>query len=218
MRQLGRLKKVLKEDSKTDYAMKDYLTPGMFDIVIKSVKRLVETYSSAEGVTAIKKPGLALRMGHNLRKLAQIKYGKAIRTSNTKDEKDGDIFLKLMHNEWNDYISSVALASIKTNKFNKPDVLPLTSDLLTLKNYVDGQMTTLSTAVKTNPSYSVWRALAEVTLARILLFNKRRGSEAAKLLISSYTSRPNWTTQANTEIVDTLSEIEKKLFNRYLQN
>jgi len=45
--------------------------------------------------------------------------------------------------DWTHLISSVALATLKTNKFNKPSALPVTSDLLLHKNYLDTQMTAL---------------------------------------------------------------------------
>ena len=35
-------------------------------------------------------------------------------------------------------------------------------------------------------------ALAEATLSRIILFNKRRDSEASNLLLQTYATRPNW--------------------------
>ena len=46
-------------------------------------------------------------------------------------------FFKLMHNEWKDVISSIALATLKTNKFNKPEILPITEDLVILKKQRD---------------------------------------------------------------------------------
>ena len=44
-------------------------------------------------------------------------------------QKEAETFLTLFNNEWTDSVSSVALASLKTNKFNKPTLLPVTSDL-----------------------------------------------------------------------------------------
>ncbi|KAL3870844.1 hypothetical protein ACJMK2_038881 [Sinanodonta woodiana] len=86
-------------------------------------------------------------------------------------------------------VSSTALATLKTNKFNKKDILPLTSDLVILKLYLDKQMEYLIKTMKTNVVYPVWRQLAESTLAKVVIFNKRRGGEAAQLLIETYAKR-----------------------------
>jgi hypothetical protein len=64
-------------------------------------------------------------------------------------------------------------------------------------------------------SYSVYRNLLEYTLAALILFNKRRGGEASKLLLNSYTERRNWNSTSNKEIIASLTDIEKQLVQRY---
>jgi len=41
------------------------------------------------------------------------------------------------------------------------------------------------------PSYAAWRALAEIVLARLVVFNKRRGGEPAKMILSQFVNRPD---------------------------
>ena len=49
-------------------------------------------------------------------------------------------FHKLYLSEWSVIISSASLRSLADNKFNKEDLLPLTSDLLLLKQYCENRM------------------------------------------------------------------------------
>ena len=87
--------------------------------------------------------------------------------------------------------------------------MPLTDDLIKLKNYLSLKMATLSEKIKESPSYQAWRELAESTMIRILLLNKRRGAEASKLLLTAYMHRPNWKETTNKEVLDSLSSLER---------
>ncbi|KAL3875691.1 hypothetical protein ACJMK2_033619, partial [Sinanodonta woodiana] len=162
------------------------------------------------------KPGLALCLGHNLMKCAQIKRGIALRQDDDIAYRESSKFLELLDAEWSNRVSSTAHATLKTNKFNKKDILLLTSDLVMLKLYLDKQMEDLIKTMKTNV-YPVWRQLAETTLANVVIFNKRRGGEAVQLLIETYAKRGFWKDQAN-EIQANLSNVEKKFFSRKKQN
>ena len=74
----------------------------------------------------------------------------------------------------------------------------------------------LGARLEATPCYQTWRNLAEVTLTRIVLMNKRRGSETSKLLINAYVNRPNWKESANQEILESLTDLEKQMFARFV--
>ena len=48
----------------------------------------------------------------------------------------------------------------------------------------------------------------------LIIFNKRRGGEASKLLLSAYQRRPNWNEEVNRELESTLSPVEQHLKHR----
>lgn len=52
-------------------------------------------------------------------------------------------------------------------------------------------------------------------LARLILFNKRRGEEPAKLKIASFLNRPSWK-DGNDEIVQSFNPIERELMKKYV--
>ena len=214
LRQLARLKKqIMSEDSHSDQLF-DFLSGNNFDSVVEGVLKICGRYENEEKVVRMKKPGLALRLGHNLIKAAEIKCGMALRNDDNVSCEKVETFIKLYRREWNDLVSSVALATLKTNKFNKGQVIPLTDDLVKLKDHLSAKMSILTRQVGISPTYQLWRELAEVTMVRILLLNKRRGAEASKLLLGAYHSRPNWENMANREVLDSLSPLERQMFSR----
>ncbi|KAL3870155.1 hypothetical protein ACJMK2_038238, partial [Sinanodonta woodiana] len=211
MRQLARI--TISLEPKCDQ-LADIICGKQFDNVVNATNTLCNKTQNNEKVFVFEKPGLALRLGHNLMKCAQIKRGNALRNDDESGYKEASRFLELMDAEWADKFSSIALTTLKTNKFNKNDLLPLTSDLVKLKVYLDNQMKTFITEIKTNQTYTIWRQLAETTLAKVVIFNKRRGGEAAQLLLETYAKRGFWKSKANEEILNSLSSVEKKLFSR----
>ena len=129
-------------------------------------------------------------------------------------KEEAETFIQLHSSEWTDKVSSIALATLKTNNFNKSEMLPVTADLILLKNFPMQTMEDQNKHITEDPSYASWRALAEATLSRIILFNRRRGSEASNLLLQTYATRPNWVASVNKEILDSLQTMERKLLDR----
>ncbi|KAL3854014.1 hypothetical protein ACJMK2_013298 [Sinanodonta woodiana] len=196
MRQLARIKISL--EPKCDQ-LADIICGKQFDNVVNATNTLCNKIQNNEKVFVFEKPGLALRLGHNLMKCAQIKRGNALRNDDESGYKEASRFLELKDAEWADKISSIALTTLKTNKFNKNDLLQ--------------PLSTFITEIKTNQTYTIWRQLAETTLAKVVIFNKIRGGEAAQLLLETYAKRGFWKSKANEEILNSLSSVEK-LFSR----
>ena len=65
------------------------------------------------------------------------------------------------------------------------------------------------------PTIQNWSELAETTLYRVITFNKQRGGEVSKMLLSSFVERPDWKKTATKGIEDCLEPIEKELCKRY---
>ena len=190
------------------------MSGGRFDEILSAIENVARLQENAEGIRVFEIPSLALRLGHNLLKCAELKRGMGIRQQNGQLKEEAETFIQLHSSEWTDKVSSIALATLKTNHFNKPEMLPVTEDLVLLKNFLVQTMEDENKQITKEPSYASWRALAEATLSRIILFNKRRGSEASNLLLLTYSTRPNWVASANTEIVNSLLPMERKLLDR----
>ena len=217
-RQLSRLLIQIKSQE-SDTCITDYyslIKAKNFDLIISAVKALAVWHENDDGVTVFQKPGLALRLGHNLAKVAKIKFGLAFRSDDTEGEKESERFSTLHNNEWTDKVSTVALTTLKLNRINKShDVLPLTEDLVLLHRYLEERIPELTSQLQTDPSYSVWRDLSEHTLTHIVLLNKRRGSECSKLRLQTFTERPSdWKAITPKEVLEGMSEEEQRMFDK----
>ena len=161
MRQLSRLKLELSDDG-AGIQLMDYPTGGCFDEILSAIENVAGLQENAEGIRVFEIPSLALRLGHNLLKCAELKRGMGIRQQNGQLKEEAETFIQLHSSEWTDKVSSIALATLKTNHFNKPEMLPVTEDLVLLKNFLVQTMEDENKQITKEPSYASWRALAEI--------------------------------------------------------
>ena len=108
-------------------------------------------------------------------------------------------------------MSSCALSALKRRKDQSVQILPLTQDLVKVKRHMLKEMTMKTQDLLSSPEYATWRNLAQVTMSRLILLNKRRGGEVSHLLLKSYQDRPKWEEGMNKEILDSLQGLELAL-------
>lgn len=219
MRELARLLLQLREeDFNPNAQLSDFIKPAKFDIVVSAVKVISKFYFEA-GVQNVATPSLSLKIGHSLKKCVNILRGNALRRKDKEVQEDVDNFEKLLESEWSHRVSHHSLGALGTRKFNKVELLPLAEDLEKLRKSVLSKMSSSAQVLQEQqPQLEVWSQLAQATLARLVMFNKRRGGEASKMLVESYLNRPDWTQVNNPEIMSTLSAFERELSKRQVEN
>ncbi|KAI4470857.1 hypothetical protein MML48_1g16811 [Holotrichia oblita] len=211
MRQLARLLITLQENRVAKLTLRDFFIPEQFDTVVQAVKMICVSHTLPGKRPEFGVPSLGLKLGHAIRKCISIERGIALRKGNLKKNKELLSFMNLMDMEWSTRISSAALSTLHQRKLNMPELLPLTSDLLTLAKYMDREILLLNTTIRYKCTQASWNNLAVLTLARIILFNKRRSGEASKLTIEQYKSRPQWKDQCTEELKSSLTSLERNL-------
>ena len=195
-------------------SLEHFLNGMYFDGVIEAIEDMCGLHSDEHGQRSFDRPSVALSIGNILTKTCHIKRGIAIRNGDDGSLKEVDSFVALLKTEYSDSVSCPALATLKSKTYNKPVELPTTDDLTKLKKFTEEKMHNLVKQLKTAPYYGTWRQLSEVVLTRLVVFNKRRANEPAKLLLSQYNNRPDWKQESNRELVENLQPLERKLMDR----
>lgn len=217
MRELARLVMQLREtEFRPDAGLSDFIKPDKFDVVISAVKN-ISKFHFQEGVQNVATPSLSLKLGHSLKKCVHILRGHALRRKDKDLQEDAENFEKLLESEWSHRVSHHSLNSLSTSKFNKVQLLPLADDLDKLRKFVLVKMSSGVQLLEEQPQLQAWSDLAQATLARLVIFNKRRAGEASKMLLNSYLSRPDWTKVNNPEIMSALSSFERELSRRQVK-
>jgi len=215
MRQLARLLMVLRARShEEEAALQNYIDTAKFDELIEAVKELCGFDQESRLNVGI--PSLALKLGHSIKRCAQVVKCSALRSEDEIVIKRAKRFIDLFESEWTAKISSRSLASLGSKKQNKVDYLPLAEDLTRLKDHLDSKMESLSSALTAEGStvnVEQWANLAKATLTRIILFNKRRSGETATLQVTQFVNRPNWS-GCRSDMKKSLSPLERRLCER----
>ena len=145
LREMTKLFLELKE-SNNNLTFLEIFKPENFDSVIFAVHSL-----TGRG-TGIKSPSLALKFGHGLKKVARILIGQSLRRRDEVAKKNAEDFLILMENEWTEKVSRNALKTLADKKFNKPQDIPLTEDLVNLVTKICLEMSELSSLNELSPT------------------------------------------------------------------
>ena len=218
IRLLGRLVKIMRlVFHKENGFMSDFLKPANFDGIIKAVRMLAQEKTKG-GQILFEKPSNAKKCGPALMKCCDILMGEANRTSNEEREKEEKRLENLLNKEWKYKISAIVSRSEKEIKRNQPVLLPITEDLKKLNKFLDAEIKRCLKEVNEQPaSTSAFQCLQKAVLSRLISFNKRRSGEASKMLLEDYLHRPIWQDNLLEEMFASLSSVEKKLVNRFVQ-
>ncbi|KAL4230711.1 hypothetical protein ACF0H5_011086 [Mactra antiquata] len=93
---------------------------------------------------------------------------------------------------------------------NNKQILPLTEDIMKLQAYLKNLWSTNVATLQKDFSKSAYDILNQVTLARLVLFNRRRGGETQRVSLEAYASKCHKTSTPK-EVEDSLSPVEKML-------
>jgi len=216
MRLLARLLETVHElVDQPDKSLLYFLDGVYYDVILEATEKMSGATYDGAGHRAFVKPAILASAGNLLRKCCGLKKGLAARRSDCDDLcKDVDHFMTLFNSDWSDSMSCPASAAQKQKTYNKPEVLPSTDDLVKLKEFTEQKLVDMSERLKNEATYKVWLSLAETVLTRLVVFNKRRANEPAKMLLSHYVDRPDWKNRSNSELLNNLKPMEKLLMQR----
>ncbi|XP_056011555.1 uncharacterized protein LOC130051986 isoform X4 [Ostrea edulis] len=209
MRELGRFLICAKTQDLSINCLNDIIDPEKFPLAVKSTKVLCEFN---EVTNTYKNPSLALKLGHLLKKCAKVAKSEALINGDVEGGSRADNFLTLCENEWTDEISSSALQTLTRNKMNKGYLLPLSEDIIRLNKFLDQKTESLLETLHNRFDRAEWELLNQMTLAQLVLFNRRRGGETQRLLVGAYCLRTQ-NKDCPQEVMEALSATERILLD-----
>lgn len=211
LRELGRLLVVSKRKSVN--SINELLKTENFDTLVECVYHVCG-YSDITKSYGI--PSLALKIGQSLVKCANHLKSEGLKESDQTKINTADAFITLYENEWADSVSAHAHSSLSEKKFNKPFLIPLVEDVKKLNKFLIGQAEKLRHEVESG-NLLLYPELAQVCLAQIILFNRRRSGEAERMPVSAYSEALKGCGTPDPMILSVLNEFEKRLCMTHLR-
>jgi hypothetical protein len=107
-------------------------------------------------------PHLAITLGHYIKHISLLKGSLGIQEENEEFVKEARYFSEFYQAHWNNRASSVAKRRQKLRHINKPSKIPLSSDLIKMKQWMESE---LNEAIKVElPSRTHWESTAKKKL------------------------------------------------------
>lgn len=192
------------------YNLEEAVKPANFQRVVRAVKKVS---GFDEEKHSFLTPSLALKLGHSLQKISDIIHCRALMAEDEDLIRSTDIFKKLYTSKWSELVSHRALNTLSDAKYNKPSTLPFTEDVQILHRYLDKSAEKAFCNLKEVATSQNYAQLAKVTLAQIIVFNRRRAGEVSKMRLKSFHERDN--TKLHEDVAMGLSKTEQRLCNYF---
>ncbi|KAL2085049.1 hypothetical protein ACEWY4_020567 [Coilia grayii] len=209
MREMGRL--VLSAREVTSLrSISDMIKPTNFMETVSAVKHVAGYNKESD---SFKIATLPLKIGQSLAKISELVESKALVNGDEQTAKAARRFRQVYYAKWNEMVSGSAYRTLEQGKWNAPLLLPLTDDVKKLHSYLDEKENEYRDGLSLESSTTNWSKLAQVTLAKVILFNRRREGEVSKMLLSSFQQRDR--SKPNDDLNAALSELEQKLCKHF---
>ena len=96
----------------------------------------------------------------------------------------------------------------------KIPTLPLTEDLQKLRRHLVDNIEGLTQRLAEETVSDIWLKLAKYTMARLIVFNKRRRAEVSELKVQQFLNRPPWHSEIHGEMKQSMSQTDQLLASR----
>ena len=206
IRQTARLLERCQILSASIKSMEDVLDPTNFDIVVAGVQQVSEWDENSHSYGTA---GLPLKLGHNLKRCAELKITNAIINEDSVKKEKASGVIQLIDNNWKYLITRQALRTLSDKKYNQPDHLPLAEDVKLFNQFLNSEMDKEISNLKEG-LISSYRPLAETTLTSLILFNRKRSGEAQRITIDNFT-KGMISTSICPEAKECLSALERNI-------
>ena len=119
----------------------------------------------------LENPSHAIKLGHDIKRIVNIKIGVAIMVKDREAEEDTERFLKLMSVFWGTRVTKLARNTLVESQFNKRHVLPDSGHIQKLNEYLNTQLSNIDFGEVSMDNYT---KIARLVATKLLQYNRRR--------------------------------------------
>ena len=198
-------------ENKSDLTGEDVLHVKRFDVVT----RAIEEVTINEGGNL--KYGTRLTYGYMLKTVAKIMKGVYIIENDMTKSQDIDSFVAVLDLNWDFLFYSAVLESeLKRTNLRKPSSMPLEEDVKKFKDYISSEIKKIVDSQYTFVDRHVFVRLRNLIVARLTLFNARRGGEPARMTLKEWEDAKNkvW---VDPQLIENVSDpMEKEFIDQFM--
>lgn len=194
----------------TDFA--SLYLPKYYDSVVAAIKVIAEYDTSTH---LFKHPAVASSIVTAVRQIAEILIAEYIKQDDEERQKKTENFLKLFDSDINASILKAVSNTLAKMRRDKDINLPSMEDVKLLFEYLELERTACFERLSQNYSYADWVKLSELTMATIIVFNRRRTGETENIEISNFGKREVFNENTYQQLYSTLSDDSERLADHF---
>jgi hypothetical protein len=165
-----------------DKPLSFFLDGTYFDAAIEAVEKVNGAGYDEIGQRIFAKTSIVTMTENLPTKCYGLKQGLITQRIDGEDNCKVDQFLTLFNSDWSDCMSCLASVAQKARTYNRSNY----NQVLKLKQHTQTRLQERTKQLEVEPSYAAWRALSEIVLAQLVVFNKQRGGEPVKTLLPKF--------------------------------
>lgn len=208
LRRAGRLLSELKtiQPNATDFA--SIFQPKFYNSVIQAI-RVVGKFDPVTKYYG--SPSTSAAAVTEIRAIGEALVAEYIKQENVESQSKTENFIKLYNSDVGTSINKAVYRTQAKMKRDRREILPSTEDIKLLSTYVDRERTKHFEILSKIFSYNAWLKLAQLTMASIIVFNRRRTGETQNILVTDFQRRE----RLDNRMIATLSVEDQQLAKKY---
>lgn len=135
---------------------------------------LITASSGFDDEEDMQAPSTVKRLGYKIKRMLGAKWAEGIKSKDEAAANDSKSFVKLMKLEWSTKVTKLATFTLQVSSFNKEKRLPEPEDIIKIQEKIRNDIKNFDEKDTTPQNF---RFTAEVSQARLLLYNKCRPGE-----------------------------------------
>ncbi|XP_074035965.1 uncharacterized protein isoform X2 [Leptinotarsa decemlineata] len=214
LRLVGRFLLEIKKNDKEIDNYSSVFAPEKIDNILIAVNKIGVLDNNAK---KYKSPATASALGTILKKCAKLLISLCIKKRDNEKKVLVEDFLKVFEEDFPTFISKTVMETQLQNKRKKNIVLPSTSDIKLLNNYVEESRYKYFKELQVNFKFHIWKELASFTLISIQIFNRRRAGEVERITIEDFENFQSIDDKENYDVLDLNEESCAKNSKKYVR-
>jgi integrase len=163
------------------------------------------------------KSGMKLNFGYALKTAAKVMEGVYLIRDDDAKAESVKKFVTVLNLQWASVFGDAEFCAVQNRnaELRKPAALPIESDIEKVKKYILASVEEIVTDSYLHWTQHEFARLRDLVVARLTLFNARRGGEPSRLMLREWNDAENGTWISDTATENVTDECGQELLKKY---
>lgn len=186
--------------------------PKYFDQAIEAIQN-VARFDPDDGEYGA--PGSATKCVTIIKRIGRVLMSEYIKRDDREEQRITQNFMTLMESDIHGMINKTANRNQNERKRLKKVNLPVMDDMKQLAQYLQTESSKCYSKLAKSFDYKNWLQLSKLTLASIIVFNRKRVGDTENILVKEFEHREVMNEETNEQLFLDLSEESKEIAKQY---